>query len=56
MGGLAVGIIAPAEWPEGRLGTDAVGPGVEYAVHQKPPTFSSLLRVTFSLSQETVKS
>ena len=51
-----MGIIAPAEWPEGRLGTDAVGPGVEYAVHQKPPNFSSLLRVTFSLSQETVKS
>lgn len=50
-----MGIIAPAEWSEGRLRTDAVG--VEYVVHQKGPlTFSSLLRVTFSLIQETVKS
>ena len=51
MGGLAVGIIALVEWSEGQLRTDAGG--VEYVVHQKPPTFSSLLRVTFSLSQET---
>ena len=46
-----MGIIALVEWSEGQLRTGAVG--VEYVIHQKPPTFSSLLRVTFSLSQET---